>query len=119
MKLIFVYNANTGLFSQVTDSVHKILSPKTYKCNLCKLTYGNVLIKQEWKKFIDTLPHELVFLHKNEFEKQYPKYKSEKLPAIFVEQANNLKLIVTAKEINQVNSIKKLITLVTNAIASL
>ncbi len=39
--LIFVYNANSDLFSTVTDFAHKILSPSTYQCQLCALTYGN------------------------------------------------------------------------------
>ena len=70
-ELIFVYNANSDLFSTVTDFAHKLLSPSTYNCNLCALTYGNFTIKQEWKSFIEELAIKTVFLHKDEFEKQY------------------------------------------------
>ena len=41
VELLFVYNADTGLFNTVADAAHKILSPSTYSCNLCKVTYGD------------------------------------------------------------------------------
>ena len=47
--LIFVYNANAGLFNMMSDYAHKIISPETYECNLCALTYGNLGMKQKWK----------------------------------------------------------------------
>ena len=52
--LIFVYNANSSVFSQITDYVHKITSPQTYQCNLFKLTYDNLGMKKEWKTFIQS-----------------------------------------------------------------
>ncbi len=38
--LVFVYNADSGLFNTVTGMAHKIFSPGTYECNLCALTYS-------------------------------------------------------------------------------
>ena len=70
-QLLFVYNASSNLFSTVTDFAHKILSPSTYQCRLCALTYGNFSIKQEWKSFIESLPVKAVFLYKDEFEKEF------------------------------------------------
>ncbi len=81
-QVIFVYNANSDLFSTVTDFAHKILSPSTYQCQLCALTYGNFSKKQEWKYFVESLSIQTVFLHKDEFENQY-KIKTA-LPAVFV-----------------------------------
>jgi hypothetical protein len=40
MKLLFVYNADSGLAAALFDSAHKLLSPQTYACNLCALTHG-------------------------------------------------------------------------------
>ena len=34
MKLIFVYNANSGKLSAALDIAHKIISPSTYQCRL-------------------------------------------------------------------------------------
>lgn len=66
-KLLFVYNADNDLFSSVADMAHKIFSPATYQCHLCALTYGNFLIKKEWKLFIDSLPIESRFIYKDQF----------------------------------------------------
>ena len=40
-NLVVVYNAKSGGLNAVLDYVHKMVSPKTYNCNLCKLTYDN------------------------------------------------------------------------------
>ena len=37
-RLLFVYNADTGLFNALADSAHKILSPQTYQWVLCEVT---------------------------------------------------------------------------------
>jgi len=41
-KLIFVYNADSGLLNAMKDWAHKIVSPETYPCSLCALTYNNL-----------------------------------------------------------------------------
>lgn len=83
-KLIFVYNANSGKLNAWLDSAHKIVSPQTYSCKLCDLTYGIFKEHDDWVRFresiLTTYPNlQLEFLHKDEFEKQYwskwlPKY---------------------------------------------
>ncbi len=40
MDLIFVYNADSGKLNVLFDVGHKIVSPGTYKCDLCTLTHG-------------------------------------------------------------------------------
>ena len=111
-KLIFIYNANTGMFNAITDSAHKLFSPKTYSCNLCKLTYGLRSMKEEWADFIKSLEAELEFLHRDEFHKQFPHRKDEKLPAIFKKQDNKIELIIPADKIEKAKSIQDLIKLV-------
>ncbi len=83
-KLIFVYNANSGALNSLMDSVHKIISPKTYDCKLCDLTYDVFKENELWSRFRESVTNnypnlQLEFLHKNEFEKVYwskwlPKY---------------------------------------------
>ncbi|AGC76829.1 hypothetical protein LX97_01488 [Nonlabens dokdonensis] len=83
-KLIFVYNANSGALNSLMDSAHKIISPKTYDCKLCDLTYDVFKENELWSRFRESVTHnypnlQLEFLHKNEFEKVYwskwlPKY---------------------------------------------
>jgi len=60
-KIIFVYNANSGFFSSLKDTIHKTISPDTYQCNLCQVTFGAFNMKDEWKEFIEKLPYEIDF----------------------------------------------------------
>lgn len=110
--LIFVYNADAGLFSQVTDFAHKVLSPGTYACNLCKLTYGNIGVKKEWKEFLGMLPAEKQFLHRNEFATQYPTFANIALPAIFMLEEEKLTSLITSDEINRMQELKDLQSLI-------
>lgn len=99
MKIIFVYNADSSLFSSITDFAHKIVSPKTYECNLCKLSYGNFNMKKEWADFVNSLDERTVFLHRNEWYKAYPSMINETLPAVFSEFDEKPRLIISAKEL--------------------
>ena len=53
--LIFIYNAKSGLTQAALDWAHKIISPKTYECSLCSLTYGNLGKYSKWSKFLKSL----------------------------------------------------------------
>jgi hypothetical protein len=104
--LIFVYNANSDLLSSVTDLVHKILSPSTYNCNLCTLTYGNFSKRNEWKSFLLTLNMKTIFLHRDEFLQQY---KIETLfPATFIIQDDVIKEIISQHEIENCKTLDEL-----------
>jgi hypothetical protein len=48
-KLIFVYNADSGILNAIKDLIHKNVSPETYPCSLCAVTYDNLGMKREWK----------------------------------------------------------------------
>ncbi|MGB5980832.1 MAG: GTPase [Nonlabens sp.] len=84
-RLIFVYNANSGKLNAWLDSAHKIVSPKTYQCRLCDLTYDIFKENEDWARFRESVitsnPNLLLeFLHIDEFEKKYwskwlPKYE--------------------------------------------
>ena len=98
-KLIFVYNADSGLFNTVTDIAHKILSPKTYSCQLCSLTHGFFSIREQWVDFLEGTNADCEFLHRDEFEKQYGVCDAE-LPAIFLHKDNDLSVFMSQAEIN-------------------
>ena len=113
-QLIFVYNAHSDLFSTVTDFAHKLLSPATYSCNLCTLTYGNFIVKQEWKSFIESLSIKAVFLYKDEFKNLY-KIQSP-LPAVFIGMDGIVKVLISKQEIKSCKSLEELKELVTQKI---
>jgi hypothetical protein len=88
-KLIFVYNADSGLFNTLTDIGHKIFSPQTYNCPLCDLTHGYFSMRKEWSSFLADLGYELEFLHRDEFIEKYPDLSHTLLPVIFI-QTNHI-----------------------------
>ena len=103
-KLIFVYNAGSGLFNSLGDSVHKLVSPETYECNLCRLTYGLTSMRDEWREFVESLDMKVEFLHKDEV---LDEMKGKELPAVFLDDGK-VRLLVSAKELNKAKSIDDL-----------
>jgi hypothetical protein len=110
-RLIFVYNADNGFFNALMDSAHKVFSPATYECSLCRFTYGLTGMLLPWKKFLDELAVEKAFLHRREFRRDFPQLQVE-LPAILRESRGTVDVLVTAAEIKQAGSLDGLIELV-------
>lgn len=106
--IVFVYNADSTLAGAAGDFVTRIFSPKNYSCNLCMVTYGSFKMKTPWKKFLETIPNEKVFLHRDEFFKAYPRYKKASLPAVFIKKDNALEVLISTKEINAIKNWKEL-----------
>ena len=109
-QLVFVYNAGSDLFSTVTDYLHKLLSPATYSCSLCALTHHHAGMKRTWKDFTEQLPVKTLFLHSDEFIHRYPQFQSEQLPAIFLEEANSMQVLLPAVSLNGFQDIEELKT---------
>jgi len=100
-KLIFVYNADSGLLNGAMDAMHKTFSPSTYKCDLCKMTYGALSAKKSWTQFIEQLPIECEFLHKDEFHKKYT--NDAPLPALFLKENNDLTVLISSSAMENMN----------------
>jgi hypothetical protein len=110
-SLVFVYNADSGLFNALSDISHKIFSPASYQCNLCALTHATFGMRKSWKQFLATLDRPFEFLHADELKKQYGE-SNVSLPAIFVKEDGNLKLLLTASEIDRCRTVDELKQLV-------
>lgn len=106
-KLVFVYQADSGLFNTVTDIAHKIFSPQTYNCKLCAITHSYFSVRDQWTEFVKELPVECDFLHRDEFAKQYPTVKHE-LPAVFIQGEGELNIFIASNEINTCNTLNEL-----------
>ncbi|GMR09071.1 MAG: hypothetical protein BMS9Abin26_2084 [Gammaproteobacteria bacterium] len=117
-RLIFVYNADSGLFNTVTDIAHKILSPGTYACNLCALSHGHFSVREHWVKFLETLSVQTDFLHRDEFLSRYG-MKDVPLPAIFHEQDGTLTAVINAEAINACKDLDQLTALITDYVNNL
>ena len=109
MKLIFVYNANSGRLNTLFDIAHKLLSPGTYQCELCSLTHGALSEKKAWKEFRERTGLKMEFLHKDEFEQLHE--ISFDYPVI-LKQSDSIDLFLNADEISQVKSVDELIALI-------
>jgi len=115
MKLVFVYNADSGVFNTLTDIAHKLMSPSTYKCNLCSLTHGFFTAREEWMTFLDDLDADIEFLHRDEYLDRYPDAKID-YPAIFVSSNDELKLWVDKSVINEMTSTDALMEMIRAAV---
>jgi len=115
MKLVFVYNADSGVFNTLTDIAHKLMSPGTYKCNLCSLTHGYFKAREEWMTFLDDLGADIEFLHRDEYLDRYPDAKVD-YPAIFVNSQDELKLWVDKSVINEMTSTDALMEMIRAAV---
>jgi len=107
MKLIFVYNANSGKLSAALDIAHKIISPSTYQCNLCSLTHGTFTERDVWKKFREESDTELVFYHKDEFENEFK--KGFTYPIVLKEENGELAEYISTDKINAISDVEDLI----------
>ena len=106
-KLIFIYNANSGLVNTVKDFWHKALRPSTYNCNLCQTTFGVFGAKKEWKSFINDLGIDSEFLHKDEFLEKY-NIQDAKYPSAYMMKNGNLSIFITQEEMNIVATLEEM-----------
>jgi len=114
--LVFVYNAESGVFNTLADVAHKIFSPDTYACNLCALTHTAFGMRGEWKQFLEGLGVPLEFLHADELKSRYG-LKDVPLPAVFEKDGASLRVAVGADEINACGTLEELKRLILNALA--
>jgi membrane protease subunit (stomatin/prohibitin family) len=105
---VFAYAVDGGTMSSIVNYAHKMVSPGTYRCNMCALTYGTFGTKKEWTKFIESLARETIFLHRDEFNERYPAVE-DALPAVFVERDGTLSIVVDAREMSTAKTLDELI----------
>jgi len=91
----------------VLDTAHKILSPSTYQCQLCQLSYGLVKENQAWKLFRESLNEEVVFLHRDEFEEQYA--QKFDYPILLRKSGDEIDVLLTDQQFNAASDTSALI----------
>ena len=97
--LLFVYNADSGPLNALLDFGHKIVSPGTYPCSLCRLTYGTFGMRREWREFTQGLG--------------VP--QAAALPAVFL-KGEGLEPLLTRPDLDRLGSLEELKTAVTQAL---
>lgn len=106
-QMVFVYNADSGMFNTLTDIAHKVFSPQTYECNLCAISHSYLSERSEWKTFIEALDVDCEFLHRDEFLKKYSS-KEINFPVIFKLIKGELRPCLSAEKINSCKSMDDL-----------
>lgn len=109
MKLIFVYNADSGIISWLRDVRQKLMSPQTYDCFLCSLTHGTFREDSQWKSFRKTSPIEMQFLHRDEFEKEF---KMKEAYPVVLRQNERLDVVLSRSQLAHLTSVEDLIVTV-------
>lgn len=110
-KLVFVYNADSGIVNGLLDYAHKTFSPQTYACNLCALTYGYTGMRAEWRRFLRNLRAPVEFVHRDELRERYC-VEGVALPTILALRAGILEVWMSATAINACNTLDELRSLV-------
>ena len=105
-RLLFIYNADSQLALRWLDAAHKTISPSTYKCDLCKLTYGATQMKKEWQSFITKLPIECTFIYHNQIEA----YNIPTItpPAVILQRPSTNQLLITAETFKTIDTLASL-----------
>ena len=108
MKIIFVYNADSGFMNTLLDIGHKALSPDSYQCSLCSITHGLFEEKREWKKYRENSGHELIFLHRNEYETTYQ--TKQEYPVVLIEkEPQRHEVVISKHELDQMKDLSAII----------
>lgn len=106
MTLVFVYNAGKGWFNALTDSIHKVISPHTYSCELCSLTHGLTGMKSEVRAYLKEFKGDTCFYHLNDLpaELKQPLAHAGGAPAVYLEYNDKMELLFGKAELSRFES---------------
>lgn len=117
-SLIFVYNAPDGIVAALIDAVHKLVSPATYPCSLCAVTYGAVAMRRDWRAYLARLPYPVTFYHRDGFRRAFPGLNVS-LPAILIADAGAPpRLLIDAATLDAQADVASLIATLDAALAA-
>jgi hypothetical protein len=118
--LHFVYNVDATPSALLRDFIHRLVDPESYPCRLCDVTYGRVLKKAEWSRFVACLPTQARFHLRGSFWRRFPEQRQEPAPAVFVEESpGKLRILISAKELQGVADLEALETLLASRVRTL
>ena len=108
-ELIFIHNARSGVTNAFIDWAHKIISPNTYKCNLCSITYNNLGKEKKWSDFLKNVNVKSSFYYVDHLKGLDFVTDSIILPCIFIKKNDEYKLIIDSNDLNKLKNIDELI----------
>ena len=105
MEIQFIYNANNGVANSLFDLAHKIISPDTYECNLCKITHGAFTENKKFKELKEK--YNITLWHIDDYEEKFSKESSYPLIIMRDERGTEKNRIAT-EIINKINTVDML-----------
>ena len=112
--LVFLYNASDDAISVGFDFLHKIISPSTYQCSLCKITYGNFSMHDDWRNYLNSIPYKIDFLYKNNYKKYHEKLEVNEFPTAFVLKEGKYEIFLSKADFDSCEDLKSLMNLINN-----
>ena len=109
-RLLFVYGNDSGTVNGLIHYVHKIVSPSTYSCSLCALTYGPMGKRAAWSNGLASLGVAADFLHRDEMVRLHG-HDHPPLPAVFEVSGETPVLLIAKSEIDACRDLDALIGL--------
>ena len=113
MELVFCYNAKSGIKNGLIDLFHKTISPNTYPCNLCAITY-TYKKRDKWKNFINDFHLPISFMYTDHLSDRKLEHFYNYLPCCFIKTRGNYRILVDKTEINSLKNEDELIELLKN-----
>ncbi len=91
-RLLFVYNADSGVLNSVIDSAKKILAING--CPLCSLTHSLSGEKSDWRTCKESLGMPVEYVHRNELTSSLRTVVGEQLPCVVAQADGDLVLLL-------------------------
>ena len=107
-EIVFIYNTKSGTVNSLIDWAHKIVSPDTYECSLCGITYDNLGKRDEWAAFLKDLKIKSSFIYKDQIINDQ-KLKDASLPCAYLKKSNDIRLLISSDEMNAYKDLEELI----------
>lgn len=117
MELFFVYNANKGLANKVMDGLHKVVSPSTYACDLCAITYGPVSMRKQWKAFLDASKVPTRFYYTNNIPEEFD--LNWEYPVVLRYENSSVSCILDRQDFAAINDLDEFIVLLKQKVPEL
>lgn len=117
MEIFFVYNAKKGFGNKLMDGMHKVVSPSTYACDLCAVTYHAVGKRKAWKDFLKNMPIPVRFYYTNSIPSEFD--KNFEYPAVLRYENSSVSCILDKQDFAAINDLNEFIVLLKEKVPEL
>ncbi len=98
-KLIFVFSADSGVFSAAMDSARKLL--RLNGCTLCSITHGLAGETTEWQSCRAEIGIPMDYVHRDEIDAKLAEALGDEIPAVVAQAGDDLVLLLSAEVLDR------------------